>query len=103
MWFVQLGRPRLVEITSCAGFPPFSSLGTLSGPQSPLVRPGLRHAEEIGAEAILAMRYDATEFMNGATEVLAYGTAVKLGASRTESCARLRSSPRRGTFRYTGT
>jgi uncharacterized protein YbjQ (UPF0145 family) len=38
----------------------------------------LRHAEEVGAHAIIGMRYDATEFMQGATEVLAYGTAVRL-------------------------
>lgn len=38
----------------------------------------VQHAEEIGADAILTMRYDATEFMAGVTEVLAYGTAVKL-------------------------
>jgi len=36
------------------------------------------HANEIGADAIIGMRYDATEFSQGATEVLAYGTAVKL-------------------------
>ena len=36
------------------------------------------HARESGADAIIAMRYDATEFSEGATEVLAYGTAVKL-------------------------
>src|SRR5262245_10965345 len=36
------------------------------------------HAEERGADAIIAMRYDATEFSSGVTEVLAYGTAVKL-------------------------
>jgi uncharacterized protein YbjQ (UPF0145 family) len=36
------------------------------------------HAEEMGADAIIAMRYDATEFVQGTTEVLAYGTAVKL-------------------------
>jgi len=38
----------------------------------------LVHAEEIDADAIVAMRYDATEFAQGVTEVLAYGTAVKL-------------------------
>lgn len=38
----------------------------------------LEHAEALGADAIIAMRYDATEFMQGATEVLAYGTAVRL-------------------------
>ena len=36
------------------------------------------HAEQRGADAIIAMRYDANEIMNGVTEVLAYGTAVKL-------------------------
>jgi uncharacterized protein YbjQ (UPF0145 family) len=36
------------------------------------------HAESMGAHAILAMRYDATEFAQGATEVLCYGTAVRL-------------------------
>lgn len=38
----------------------------------------VRHARDKGADAIIAMRYDATEFANGVTEVLAYGTAVKL-------------------------
>ncbi len=36
------------------------------------------HAEELGAHAVIGMRYDATEFSQGATEVLAYGTAVRL-------------------------
>jgi uncharacterized protein YbjQ (UPF0145 family) len=34
------------------------------------------HAELLGANAIIAMRYDATEIMPGLTEVLCYGTAV---------------------------
>jgi uncharacterized protein YbjQ (UPF0145 family) len=34
------------------------------------------HAQEMGANAILAMRYDANEIAAGITEVLAYGTAV---------------------------
>jgi uncharacterized protein YbjQ (UPF0145 family) len=38
----------------------------------------LAHAAERGANAIIAMRYDANEVMNGVTEVLAYGTAVKV-------------------------
>jgi uncharacterized protein YbjQ (UPF0145 family) len=36
------------------------------------------HAEALGANAIIGMRYDATEFVAGATEVLAYGTAVRI-------------------------
>src|SRR5580692_8941182 len=38
----------------------------------------LQHAAEHGANAVIAMRYDATEVMQGATEVLAYGTAVQV-------------------------
>ena len=34
------------------------------------------HAEEHGANAIISIRYDATELMAGLTEVLCYGTAV---------------------------
>jgi uncharacterized protein YbjQ (UPF0145 family) len=36
----------------------------------------LQHAAQHGANAVVAMRYDATEVMQGVTEVLAYGTAV---------------------------
>lgn len=36
----------------------------------------LRHAAEIGGNAVIGMRYDATEVAAGVTEVLAYGTAV---------------------------
>jgi uncharacterized protein YbjQ (UPF0145 family) len=38
----------------------------------------VQHAEEMGANAIIGMRYDANEVMQGVTEVLAYGTAVVL-------------------------
>lgn len=38
----------------------------------------LAHAQQLGANAIIAFRYDATEFAQGTTEVLAYGTAVRL-------------------------
>ena len=36
----------------------------------------LAHAGELGANAVICARYDATELMQGVTEVLAYGTAV---------------------------
>lgn len=49
------------------------------------------HAVERGADAIIAMRYDATEFAEGITEVLAYGTAVKLNLA-TGSGTRAHSS-----------
>jgi uncharacterized protein YbjQ (UPF0145 family) len=38
----------------------------------------IQHAHEIGADAVIGMRYDATEFGQGSTEVLAYGTAVRI-------------------------
>ena len=36
----------------------------------------LAHAQRQGANAVVGIRYDATEVMNGVTEVLCYGTAV---------------------------
>ena len=36
----------------------------------------VEHAEELGANAIVGVRYDATEILGGVTEVLCYGTAV---------------------------
>lgn len=38
----------------------------------------MKHAKEMGANAVIGMRYDANEVMSGITEVLAYGTAVVL-------------------------
>jgi len=38
----------------------------------------LTHAEELGANGVVGVRYDATEVMDGVTEVLCYGTAVVL-------------------------
>jgi uncharacterized protein YbjQ (UPF0145 family) len=36
----------------------------------------LQHAEQLGANAVVGVRYDATEVMQGVTEVICYGTAV---------------------------
>ena len=36
----------------------------------------MKHAEQLGANAVIGVRYDATEVMQGITEVLCYGTAV---------------------------
>ena len=41
------------------------------------------HASEIGANGIIGMRYDATEVSPGVTEVLCYGTAVKIAKNST--------------------
>lgn len=36
----------------------------------------LQHAQELGATAVIGIQYDATEVMQGVTEVLCYGTAI---------------------------
>jgi uncharacterized protein YbjQ (UPF0145 family) len=43
----------------------------------------IQHAEQVGAHAIIGMRYDATEIAQGVTEVLCYGTAVQLAPEQT--------------------
>lgn len=40
----------------------------------------MQHASQIGANAVIGMRYDATEVAQGVTEVLCYGTAVIIAA-----------------------
>ena len=40
------------------------------------------HAAQLGANAIIGVRYDATEIMQGVTEVLCYGTAVVVKPTR---------------------
>jgi len=42
----------------------------------------LQHAAELGANGVVGARYDATEVMQGVTEVLAYGTAVFVEPSK---------------------
>ena len=42
----------------------------------------VQHARQLGANAIIAVRYDATELMAGLTEVLCYGTAVVVESDR---------------------
>ncbi|SRR5258707_2725814 len=42
----------------------------------------LQHAAQLGANAVVGVRYDATEVMQGVTEVLAYGTAVVVETKR---------------------
>ena len=43
----------------------------------------VQHAVELGANAVIGMRYDANEVASGVTEVLAYGTAVIVEAGET--------------------
>ncbi|OAI41927.1 hypothetical protein AYO41_01245 [Verrucomicrobia bacterium SCGC AG-212-E04] len=45
----------------------------------------IQHARELGANAVVGLRYDATEVMQGVTEVLCYGTAVVVEQSANAS------------------
>lgn len=42
----------------------------------------LKHAQDLGANAVVGVRYDANEVMQGVTEVLCYGTAVYVERAR---------------------
>ena len=42
----------------------------------------MQHAAALGANAVVGIRYDATEVMQGVTEVLCYGTAVVVEAEQ---------------------
>jgi uncharacterized protein YbjQ (UPF0145 family) len=42
----------------------------------------LQHAQQLGGNAVIGLRYDATEIMQGVTEVLCYGTAVVVEPAR---------------------
>lgn len=42
----------------------------------------IEHAELLGADGVICVRYDATEILPGVTEVLCYGTAVRTAATR---------------------
>jgi uncharacterized protein YbjQ (UPF0145 family) len=46
------------------------------------VRRLMHHASELGANAVLGMRFDSVDLLQNTTEVLAYGTAVVLSPSR---------------------
>ena len=67
------------ENTAAAQYPQ----ATREEPEASASRRGLKalqelvdHAQAMGANAVIAMRYEANEIMEGVTEVLAYGTAV---------------------------
>src|ERR1051325_521168 len=53
----------------------------------------LTHARERGANAVIGMRYDATELGQGVTEVLAYGTAVLIQPNQAGAYGQLEKKP----------
>lgn len=77
-------RSRSVVGTACAGCQMFfggeiSLLTKLAADSRNEAMDRLeRHARELGADAVLAMRFDSGELMQNTNEIIAYGTAVKL-------------------------
>jgi uncharacterized protein YbjQ (UPF0145 family) len=77
-------RSRSVVGQACAGCQMFfggeiSALTTLAAETRNEAMDRLeRHALELGADAVLAMRFDSGELMQNTNEIIAYGTAVKL-------------------------
>ena len=77
-------RSRSVVGTACAGCQTFfggeiSALTTLaSDARNEAMNRLEAHALELGANAVLAMRFDSGELMQNTNEIVAYGTAVKL-------------------------
>jgi uncharacterized protein YbjQ (UPF0145 family) len=57
-------------------------LRLLTPPQGFSLSKMVLHAEEVGANALVGIRYDANEVMSGVTEVLCYGTAVTVEPER---------------------
>lgn len=56
----------------------------------------IQHAAQLGANAVIGVRYDATDIVQGVTEVLCYGTAVAVVPSRQASQAAPGASPSQG-------
>ena len=87
VWFVSLGKASITVVGSIG-----ASLQTLVGGNISLYTElceqarqeafdlMVQHAREVGANAVIGMRYDANEVAQGVTEVLAYGTAVVIEA-----------------------
>src|SRR5271156_3230003 len=77
-------RSRSVVGQACAGCQMFfggeiSALTSLAADSRNEAMDRLeRHARELGADAVLAMRFDSGELMQNTNEIIAYGTAVKL-------------------------
>ncbi|MBK7978058.1 MAG: YbjQ family protein [Deltaproteobacteria bacterium] len=80
-------RSRSVVGTACAGCQQFfggeiSALTSLANDSRNEAMSRLeQHAIEMGANAVLGMRFDSSELMQNTNEIVAYGTAVKLRAA----------------------
>ena len=74
----HIGKDILAGLRSIVGGEIKEYVEALSDAREEAVKRMVKDAEEIGAEAIVAVRFTTSQVMAGAAELLVYGTAVKL-------------------------
>ena len=74
----HVGKDILAGLRSIIGGEIKEYVEALSDAREEAVKRMIKDAEEIGAEAIVAVRFTTSQVMAGAAELLVYGTAVKL-------------------------
>lgn len=74
----HIGKDILASLRSVVGGEIKEYVEALSDAREEALRRMIKNAEELGAEAIVAVRFTTSQVMAGAAELLVYGTAVKL-------------------------
>ena len=74
----HIGKDILAGLRSVVGGEIKEYVEALSDAREEAVKRMIKDAEEMGAEAIVAVRFTTSQVMAGAAELLVYGTAVKL-------------------------
>lgn len=74
----HIGSHILAALTSLIGGEVKGYVKAVTAAREEATERMLEEAEKLGADAIVCMRYSTSQIMNGAAEILAYGTAVKL-------------------------
>ena len=73
----NLGRDFMAAMKTLVGGELVSYNEMMNAARALATKRMVAEAEKLGADAVLAVRYASAEVMNGAAEVMAYGTAVK--------------------------
>ena len=74
----HMGRDIMAGLRNIVGGEIKEYTRMLSQARSQAVERMVKEAEELGADAVIGMRFTTSQTMSGAAEILAYGTAVKL-------------------------
>lgn len=74
----HIGRDFMAGMKTIVGGEVKSYTQMISEARTEATKRMVKEAERLGADAIVGVRYNSTEVMQGASEIIAYGTAVKL-------------------------